>query len=255
MNNINLFNLTDKKAIVTGGANGIGRQMCFALANQGSTIAILDIDEGEAKNTIDHLPNPEKHLYINTDITNPEQVNTAVNEIYKKFNSIDILLNNAGICQRVDTSNMSKEDWNKTFEINVTGMFLVSKFVFEVMKKQKRGSIINVASMAGIISLTYAQSAYNASKAAVIQLTKSLAQEWITHGIRVNAIAPGFIKSDMTKPMFEGDGPLSHVLDQVPMKRLGAAEELSGPIILLSSDASSFMTGTTISVDGGYTMI
>jgi NAD(P)-dependent dehydrogenase (short-subunit alcohol dehydrogenase family) len=255
MKYVDIFNLTNKNAIITGGANGIGREMCKALAHAGANIIILDINNIAANETIEQLPAPGNHLFIETDITNEEQIITAIAKIEQLYHTIDILMNNAGICQRVSTEDMTKDEWEKTFDVNVTSMFLMSKHVLKVMKKQGGGSIINTASMAGIVSLTYAQSAYNASKGAVISLTKSLAQEWAHHNIRVNAIAPGFIQSSMTQPMFENGGPLSYVLDLVPMRRLGKAEELNGIVILLASGASSFITGAVIPVDGGYTMV
>nr|WP_263324682.1 SDR family NAD(P)-dependent oxidoreductase [Neobacillus sp. Marseille-Q6967] len=249
------FKLVGKNALVTGGAKGLGKSLSKALSDAGANVIIVDVDEEEAKQTIKELSANGEHLALKADITNEKEVSDAIKIIIEKYKHISILVNNAGICQRIETENMSLEDWKRTFDINVNAMFLVSKYVYPNMRDNGGGSIINIASMAGLVSLTYSQSAYNASKGAVVMLTKSLAQEWVGDNIRVNAIAPGFMETDMTKPMFENDGPLSFVLDLVPMKRVGLPHELGGTVILLASEASSFITGTVISIDGGYTII
>lgn len=255
MSYLDLFNLTGKTALVTGGAKGLGKEISRALSDAGANVVIADIDKDGATLAVNDLSPQGSHLGLQVDITNELEVIDMTNAIIEKYQTVDILVNNAGICQRIETENMSLEDWKKTFDVNVNAMFLVSKYVAKYMKKSGGGCIINVASMTGIVSLTYSQSAYNASKGAVITLTKSLAQEWAENNIRVNAIAPGFIQTDMTKPMFENEGPLSHVLDLVPMKRVGFPRELGGTVILLASEASSFTTGSIISIDGGYTAI
>ncbi|MFZ7945930.1 SDR family NAD(P)-dependent oxidoreductase [Neobacillus sp. 19] len=255
LNILDRFKLDGKTALVTGGAKGLGKSISKALSDAGANVVIIDIDEVEAKKAIEELSRSGDHFALKADITNEYEVKDAIATIIEKYKQINILVNNAGICQRIESENMSLEDWKKTFDINVNAMFLVSKYVYPTMRDNGGGSIINMASKAGIISLTYPQSAYNASKGAVIMLTKSLAQEWVGDNIRVNAIAPGFMQTDMTKPMFENDGPLSFVVDLVPMKRVGFPHELGGAIVLLASEASSFTTGSIISIDGGYTMV
>lgn len=249
------FKLEGKTALVTGGAKGLGKSISKALSDAGANVVIIDIDEVEAKKAKEELSTSGDHLALKADTTNEQEVKDAIATIIEKYKHINVLVNNAGICQRIETKNMSLEDWKKTFDININAMFLVSKYVYPNMRDNGGGSMINIASMAGIVSLTYSQSAYNASKGAVIMLTKSLAQEWVGDSIRVNAIAPGFMQTDMTKPMFENDGPLSFVLDIVPMKRVGLPHELGGTIVLLASEASTFITGSVISIDGGYTMV
>lgn len=255
MSYLNLFNLTGKTALVTGGAKGLGKEISRALSDAGANVVIADLDKSGATLAVGELSPQGNHLGIQVDITNESEVINMINIVTEEYKYIDILVNNAGICQRIETTEMSLEDWKKTFDVNVNAMFLVSKYTAKCMMKNGGGSIINLASMAGIVSLTYSQSAYNASKGAVISLTKSLAQEWAHENIRVNAIAPGFIQTDMTKPMFENEGPLAHVLNLVPMKRVGLPQELGGTVILLASEASSFTTGSIITIDGGYTAI
>lgn len=255
MNILDQFRLKGKTTVVTGGAKGLGASFSKILSEAGANVVIIDVEEQLAHDTVNSLSHDGDHLALKADLTNEFEVETAFEKIRDKYGSLNVLINNAGICQRINTLDMSLEDWKKTFDVNVNSMFIVSKSAAEIMKSNGGGSIVNIASMAGIVSLTYSQSAYNASKGAVIMLTKSLAQEWVDYSIRVNAIAPGFMETDMTKPMFEGEGPLSHVLDQVPMKRLGNPQELGGTVLLLASNASSFVTGAVIPVDGGYTMI
>src|SRR5699024_11578248 len=149
---------------------------------------------------------------------------------------------------------MSLDDWKKTMDVNVNGLFLVSKYVGKKMMENKTGSIINMASMSSFIANTEAQCAYNASKAAVAMMTKCMASEWVDHNIRVNAIAPGYMETEMTRPIFEPGGEWAHVLELVPMKRFGKPYELGGLAIYLVLDASTFATGSVFQVDGGYTI-
>lgn len=251
-----LFDLSKKAAIVTGGSTGLGKEMANALSQVGANIVIADINLELAEKTAKEIGelNNVKTLAIKTDVTNEDQVKNMVDLTVEKFGKVDILINNAGICQKINAEEQSLADWKKTMDVNVNGVFLCSKYVGLDMMKQNGGSIINIASMSSFIANTEAQCAYNASKAAVINITRCLASEWVKFNIRVNAIGPGYMKTAMTKPIFAEGGELAHVLDLVPMKRLGEPYELGGAVILLASDASSFTTGSTFVIDGGYTI-
>lgn len=251
-----LFDLTGKVSIVTGAATGLGKAMAEALASFGSHIVVADIQYGFAEDTAQKIA--ERYnvstLAFQVDVTQEDQVQEMVNTTVEKFGKIDVLVNNAGICQKINAEEQTIDDWKRTMDVNVNGVYLCSKYVGLKMMKNGGGAIINVASMSGYIANTEAQAAYNSSKAAVIMMTKCLASEWVQHNIRVNAIAPGYMKTAMTKPIFDEGGELAHVLNYVPMKRLGNPEELGGVAVLLASDASSFTTGSTYLVDGGYTI-
>jgi NAD(P)-dependent dehydrogenase (short-subunit alcohol dehydrogenase family) len=256
MNYSELFSLKDKVSLVTGAGKGLGKAMAEALAQAGSKIIVADIDKNAAEETAKMLETTYdiETLAVDIDITNENDVIKMVDTSVNQFGKIDVLLNNAGICQKIKMEDMSLEDWKKTMDVNVNGVFLVSKYAGKKMMENKSGSIINIASMSSFIANTEAQCAYNAAKAAVAMMTKCMASEWVSHNIRVNAIAPGYMKTEMTKPIFEPGGELAHVLDLVPMKRLGEPYELGGLAIYLASDASTFATGSVFKVDGGYTV-
>ncbi|GAE26911.1 3-oxoacyl-[acyl-carrier protein] reductase [Halalkalibacter wakoensis JCM 9140] len=251
-----LFNLQGKVSIITGGTKGLGREMATALAQSGSNIVIADLDEKTAKATAEEIKkqNEVEALGFQVDVTQEDQVQALIQSTIEHFGKIDVVINNAGICQKIKAEEMSLQDWNKTMEVNVNGVFLVSKLAGKEMMETGGGSIINIASMSSFIANTEAQCAYNSSKAAVVMMTKCLANEWVSHNIRVNAIAPGYMETDMAKPLFAEQGELRHVLDYIPMKRLGKPYELGGLAIFLASDASSYSTGSTFVIDGGYTI-
>lgn len=251
-----LFDLTGKVSIVTGGATGLGKSMAEALASFGSHIVIADVHLSLAEETARHISTSYdvSTLAVQVDVTQEDQVKRMMNATIEKLGRINVLINNAGICQKIKAEDQTLDEWKKTMDVNVNGVYLCSKYAGMEMMKSGGGSIVNIASMSGYIANTEAQAAYNSSKAAVIMMTKCLASEWVHHNIRVNAIAPGYMKTAMTKPIFSEGGELAHVLNYVPMKRLGNPEELGGVAVLLASDASSFTTGSTYLVDGGYTI-
>jgi len=251
-----MYDLTGKVSLVTGAATGLGESMAKALAAFGSSIVVADMNIDLAKKTADEIAREYnvQTLAVQVNVANEDQVKAMYDTIIGQFGKIDVLVNNAGICQKIKALDQSLADWQRTFDVNVNGVFLCAKYAAPHMIKNGGGSIVNIASMSGYIANTEAQCAYNASKAAVVMITKCLASEWVEYNIRVNAIAPGYMKTAMTKPIFEEGGELAHVLNYVPMKRLGNPEELGGVVVLLASDASSFTTGATYLVDGGYTI-
>ncbi|SUM34700.1 oxidoreductase [Staphylococcus gallinarum] len=191
------------------------------------------------------------------DVTNVEDVDKMVQDVVNHFGHIDILFNNAGINEHVKFEDMPYERWVKNMDVNINSMVLVLQAVGKVMIKQQKGSIINTSSMSGIIVNTpQPQAAYNTSKGAVIMFTKSLASEWAQHGIRVNTIAPGYMKTELTKDYFaQGGDMIDTWMKFTPLGRPGVPEELQGAAVYLASDASSFVTGSVLTIDGGYTAL
>ena len=252
------FQLEGNVAIVTGGARGLGKAMATALAQAGAHLIIADRNIEEAQKTANDLQKEGREtLALQIDVTRPEQVEQMVHATVEKFHKIDVLLNNAGIGMNVNIEDMAFSDWQRVMDVNLNSVFLVSQAVGRRMIQQKRGSIINVSSMSGIIVNTpLNQAAYNTSKAGVIMLTKSLAVEWAKHNIRVNTIAPGYMQTEMTRAVLEEGGETVRTwIDLTPLKRLGTPDDLQGIALYLASDASSFATGGVFSVDGGYTAL
>lgn len=192
---------------------------------------------------------------MRSDVTSPEDAQSVVVNVMERFGRIDVLINNAGIVKLVKAEDMDLQDWNTVINVNLNGVFIMSQAVGKVMIGHRKGSIINISSMSGlIVNIPQSQSAYNASKAGVIMLTKSLASEWARHNIRVNTIAPGYMKTDLTAPYFNENGEMvQRWMDLSPMGRPGNPDELGGIALYLASDASSFATGAVFVIDGGYT--
>jgi len=242
--------LDGRVAIVTGGARGIGFETAKALKENGATVVIVDINaELGAK--------ASKELavgFFQADLTQLDQVTSLASDIQHQHGRIDISFNNAGVCVNVPSEECSGEDWRRVIDINLNAVFYCCREFGKVMLKQGKGSIINTASMSGIISNTpQPQSAYNASKAGVIMLTKSLAGEWASRGVRVNAIAPGYIGTEMTKIGMSNESWYKVWKQMTPMGRVGEPREVAAPVVFLASDASSYFTGSVLTMDGGYT--
>jgi len=246
-----MFNLKEKVAVVTGAARGIGQSIAIELARQGANVVVSDIIPGNVTvNKIKALK--RKAIYVKTDVSNKKQIENLIQQTIKKFKKIDILVNNAGIFITGATSKVSEEDWNKTIDINLKGYFLCSQAALKYMKK---GScIINISSVAGIGG--YAQAAaYCASKGGIRLLTKSLAAEYSPLGIRVNSIHPGVIETAMTKGILANKKAKQGMLAKLPLKRIGKPIDIAGPVVFLASDASSYITGEEIIVDGGWVAV
>lgn len=253
---IEKMRLDGKKIFVTGGARGIGKSVATAFAEAGADLAIVDLDISEAEKTAKELQdnNGVKAVAIQADVTVPEQVDRMVKTVVDTFGRLDVAFCNAGICMNIPAEEMTFEQWKKVIDINLTGVFLTAQAAGKVMLAQGGGSIINTASMsAHIVNVPQPQCSYNASKAGVIQLTKSLAIEWADRNVRVNCISPGYIGTDLTlsseslKPLIEKWN------DMAPMHRLGRPEELQSICVYLAGDTSSFTTGSDFIVDGAFT--
>jgi NAD(P)-dependent dehydrogenase (short-subunit alcohol dehydrogenase family) len=259
MSILDKFKLDNQVAIVTGGASGLGKAMGKGLAEAGAHLVIADINLELAQATADEFTKDtgNKAIACKVDVTNVDDVYQMVEDVKKEFGRIDILFNNAGINEHVKFEDMPYDRWVKNMDVNINSMVLVSQAVGEVMIEQKRGSIVNTSSMSGIIVNTpQPQAAYNTSKGAVIMFTKSLANEWAEHNIRVNTIAPGYMKTELTKDYFAQGGEMIDTwMKFTPMGRPGVPEELQGAALYLASDASSFVTGSIVTIDGGYTAL
>jgi len=248
-----LFELTNQKAIVTGAGGGIGRELAHALSEMGADVALVDINLASIQAVAEELRKYGRECTTHrTDVTHAKDVEQMVNEVLSRWRRIDILVNCAGIAQHAPAEEMSEEDWDHIIDVNLKGVFLCCKAVAPSMIAHKRGKIINIASMSGIIvNFPQPQCAYNASKAGVAMLTKSLAAEWAKYNINVNSISPGYIATEMTKMVSQYHDVWKKL---TPMQRLGEPSELKGAVVYLASEASRLMTGHDLVIDAGYTL-
>jgi NAD(P)-dependent dehydrogenase (short-subunit alcohol dehydrogenase family) len=251
------FSLADRVSIVTGAAQGLGLAMAQALAEAGSRIVIAEVNMDKARDAAREISRRYgvEAEAMRCDVTRPEDAAALTDAALARFGRIDVLINNAGIVHHEPAEDVAYENWLKVINVDLNGVFIMSQAVGRAMLKAGRGSIINIASMSGLIVNTpQCQASYNAAKAGVIHLTRSLATEWATRGVRVNAIAPGYMKTAMTASFFEdAENPwVKTWMAMSPMKRPGTPDELGGLAIYLASDASSFTTGGVFVVDGGY---
>ena len=248
--------LDGKKGFVTGGARGIGKCVATALAEAGCDIAIVDMDIAEAeKSALAIREATGRDVFaICCDVTNPEDVNAMVDAVLAQFSRIDVAFCNAGICVNAPAEEMTFDQWKKVLDVNLTGVFLTAQAAGKVMLRQGKGSIINTASMSGhIVNVPQPQCAYNASKAGVIQLTKSMAVEWATRGVRVNCISPGYIGTELITARADLVPLIEQWNSIAPMHRLGKPEELQSIVVYLAGDTSSFTTGSDFVIDGAFT--
>lgn len=251
------FSLAGKTGIVTGGGQGLGRVFCQAYAEAGADLVIAEFNPKTGEEAAEEMRRLGRQaLYIQTDVRKKDSVDAMVAQAVAKFGKIDFIMNNAGIAQWVEAEKMSEQDWRNMMDVNLNGLFFCCQAAGRHMIERREGAIINIASMSGlIVNLPQPQSAYNTSKAAVIHLTKSLAWEWAKYNVRVNAIAPGYMSTPMAQPFFQDPKYGGVWMEAIPMKRPGEPSELAGVALLLASAASSYMTGATVVVDGGYTVL
>ena len=251
------FDFNSHTAIVTGGASGLGRAMADGLCAQGSQVAIIDYNEEAARKTASEIRskyNKNVNPYF-CDVSDEKMVDATFSEIENDFGIPDILINSAGTNFPRKAEEMTSEEWSKIISVNLTGTFhTCSRFSRKILDKE-RGSIINIASMSGIIVNRGRHiSAYCAAKGGVIMYSKAIASEWATRGIRVNAIAPGYFHTPFNEKWIQNDEVYTRALKNTPLNRLGKPDEIIPLALFLASDASSFITGSVYSIDGGYTI-
>ncbi len=244
--------LKDRVSLITGGARGIGREIALIFAREGSDIVICDINQealDAAGKEIESLGRRAEGFVV--DVTNLAQVEEMVNKVLDKFQKIDILVNNAGITRDSLIVRMAEKDFDSVVAVNLKGTFNCTKSVSKVMMKQRYGKIISIASIIGIMG-NAGQANYAASKAGIIGLTKSVAKELASRNVNVNAIAPGYIETDMTAKLPEN--VRSQMLSMIPLNRFGKANDVANVALFLASDTSSYITGQVIQIDGGMAM-
>lgn len=247
------MNLLNKKvAVITGGSNGIGKATVAKFVAEGAQVIIWDINETEGI----ALSNQYKSegievMFQKINTVDIQAIEKAVEEIKIKYGRIDVLINNAGITRDATILKMTSEQWQQVIDVNLTGVFNCTKIIAPIMAEQGSGVILNAASVVGLYG-NFGQTNYSATKAGVIAMSKTLAKELGKKGVRVNAVAPGFILTDMVKAMPEE--VLNKMASKVPMQKLGEPEDIANTYAFLASDQAKYITGTTISVDGGITL-
>lgn len=249
------MNLENKVVIVTGARRGMGRTHAIKLAQAGAKVVVSDISLEDCQKVVEEI---EKEggsaLAVKCDVSNKKDVDEMVKKTVEKFGKVDILVNNAGIAQFVPFLEMTEEDWDRTLDINLKGYFLCAQACAKEMAKQKSGVIINIASVAmgqqgvGFPNIVH----YCASKGGIAAMTEALAVELAPYNIRVNAISPGMIETPMIDPVKSDPKMMEGMLDKIPMHRVGKPEEVSNLVLFLASDQSSYMTGSTVIIDGGW---
>jgi NAD(P)-dependent dehydrogenase (short-subunit alcohol dehydrogenase family) len=254
MSVMSAFDLTGRVAVVTGGNRGLGEAFAHALAQAGARVAIAARDDERSAAVVEAIgADGGEALPVHLDVTRPDEIDAMVGEVTGALGPVDVLINNAGICFHRPALEVPDEEWDAVFDVNVRGVWHCAKAVGRQMVERRTGSIVNIGSMsANIVNRPQMQPAYNASKAAVHHLTRSLAAEWAPFGVRVNALAPGYIKTDISpvdRPEVQ-----RYWIEDAPMRRYGLPHELGPSIVYLASDASSFMTGEVVVVDGGYSL-
>ena len=244
--------LKDRVAIVTGGGQGIGREIALTLSKEGADIVIVDLNLESADQVGEEIKKRGREAFpLKVDVANSEEVGEMVKKVLDKFKKIDILVNNAGITRDSLLLRMKEEDWDDVLRVNLKGVFLCTQKVAAQMLKQKRGKIVNIASIIGMVG-NIGQANYSASKGGVIALTKTMAKELAPRNINVNAVAPGFITTVMTEKI--PDKIKERLLDLIPLKRWGSPQEVAELILFLVSEKSDYITGQVIRIDGGMVM-
>ena len=252
-----LFDLTSKVAVIVGASSGIGVQVAKALANEGANVAILARRYDKLKDVAKEIETlGVKALPVKCDVTSEEEVKNAVNSIIKEYGKIDILFNNAGVASMADVDSLDENEWNRVMDTNVKGIFLMTKYVVPYMKNNHSGKIINTSSvMSSVAAKAAPLHAYEASKSAVLGLTRGMASSWAQYGITVNAICPGLFKTEMTEHTLFEESFLMRYNAVCPASRPGKEGELNGAVIYFASDASNYTTGQALFVDGGWTSV
>jgi len=251
------FRLDGRVALVTGGGQGIGRAFAHALGEAGAAVAVVDISPESAEVVAGELSNKGvEAMAVTADVTNAGQVQKMVEAVVSKWGKLTIAVNNAGIGDWTAAEEVSEANWDKIIDLNLKGVFLCAQAEGKVMLEAGYGKMINTASMSGhIVNTPQKQMVYNTSKAGVLHLTRSLAAEWATRGVRVNSISPGYTRTQLVDDLLqtpEGKEMLPHWTSFTPMARMGEVTDLQGAIVYLAAEVSDFMTGHDMVIDGGY---
>ncbi|MEK7278369.1 MAG: glucose 1-dehydrogenase [Chloroflexota bacterium] len=247
------FSLAGKVAIVTGGSRGIGRSIALGFAEAGADVVIASRTAADVERTVDEVKGRgQRALGVPIDISRSADISALVSATLETFGRIDVLVNNAGISPVFSRAlKLSEDDWNRILAVNLTGAFLACQAVGRVMTEQRAGKIINIASI-GATSGLPRFTAYCAAKGGLLQVTRVLAQEWAEYNVQVNAIAPGYVETDMTSGLQDNPRLLDEIIFRTPMRRLGKPDEFVGAALLLASESSSYITGHILYVDGGW---
>jgi NAD(P)-dependent dehydrogenase (short-subunit alcohol dehydrogenase family) len=250
---MDLFKLDGKVALITGAGSGLGRQFAETLSDAGASVVLAARRREKLEETAELVRNKGGNaICLELDVTDSLSITNCVRETTSELGTPDILVNNAGIAKQAFLTDISEDDWDAVLDTNLKGVFMVAQAVVKSMiNADKHGSIINIASVLGL-RVSKALGSYIAAKSAVVQLTKAMAIEWSRYNIRVNALAPGYFITEINQEQFADGSAEDFLMRRVPMSRVGDLREIAGPLLLLASDAGSYMTGSIIAVDGGH---
>ena len=252
---LSYFDLSGKTAIITGGSKGLGEQMAHALAEAGADVALVSRTQADLDKVAAEVraATGRRAIGVAADVTKEADIAAMVQKVMAEFGKIDILVNNAGIGGTTPVVDLKEEEWDHYMNLNLKGPVLCAKHVGAEMIKRKQGNIINVSSLFAKIVARY-MSAYAATKTALVSFTRTLALEWVRYNIRVNALCPGYFETPMNHDFWQTKGGQG-LIERIPMQRVGDPPEIKSAIIFLASDANTFMTGTTLFVDGGHSLV
>lgn len=249
-----VIDLRDEVAIVTGASRGLGKEMALALSRAGAQVAVVSRNVDQLKECVREIERAGgRGLAVRCDVADAEQVARMVDEVRRAFGRIDILVNNAGIAVDKEVTDITVDEFSAMVATNVYGPFLCTRAVGPYMIERRKGKVINIASIAGIIGLR-SLACYGATKGAVIQLTRGLAVEWARYGITVNAICPGYIETGINEVFLSNEQLRKKVVDRIPLRRIGLPEEIAGLVVFLASKAADYITGHVLVADGGQTV-